>query len=127
MELLIGILLAYGITNIVTQSSLFYPLRKWFECNIHENKIYMFLYKLITCPMCFGFWAGALTGIFLGPFPWWNIIFNGAMYSGTTWLVFCLAQFLGSGNDPNRTINLVFQNPLEQKDINKEDESNNKG
>jgi hypothetical protein len=121
MELLLGILLSYGITNIVTQGSIFYSTREWFGSRIHKSKICSFFYKLLNCPMCFGFWAGALAGIFLGPFIWWNILFNGALYSGTTWIIFCLTQFLGQGYDPSRTLNVVFQNPLEQKDINKED------
>jgi hypothetical protein len=122
MQLLIAILLAYGITNIVTQGSIFYSFREWFIKKSQQNgklsKIYASFYKLLNCPMCFGFWAGILVGIFMGPFPAYNIIFNGAIYSGTTWIIFCLTQFLGQGYDPSRTINVVFNSELVQKTIN---------
>lgn len=122
MTLLIAILVAYGVTNIVTQGSIFYSFREWFGTSmVSSNRLkwlYGKIYKLLNCPMCFGFWVGILVGAFLGPFPAWNIIFNGSLYSGTTWLIFCLAQFLGQGYDPSRTINVQFQNELVQKNIN---------
>jgi hypothetical protein len=122
MDLLIAILVAYGITNIVVQGSIFYSLREWFGKKTAQNgrlsKVYGNIYKLLNCPMCFGFWAGVLVSLVFGPFPVWNIIFNGALYSGTTWIIFCLTQFLGQGNDPNRTVNVMFQNELLQKTIN---------
>jgi len=67
--------------------------------------------------MCFGFWAGALVGYFYGPFNAINIIFNGALYSGTTWIISCLVQYLGNGFDPARTINMVTSDPIEIKVI----------
>jgi hypothetical protein len=116
MSLLIAILVAYGITMIVTQGSIFYGFREWFGTKTAEggklSKVYGKIYKLLNCPMCFGFWVGAFIGCFLGPFVPWNLIFNGALYSGTTWLLFCLSQFLGQGYDPARTINVQFQNEL---------------
>lgn len=129
MELLIAILVAFGITNIVTQSSIFYPMREWLGKNINDpdfGKLSKFFYKLVNCPMCFGFWVGILVGAVVGPFPFWNVIFNGALYSGTCWIIFCLTQFLGQGNDPNRTINVLFQNELPHKDINTDSDSSKK-
>jgi hypothetical protein len=120
MSLLIAILVTYGITNIVTQGSIFYSFRNWFAEKTAQpgkfSKVYGWFHKLINCPMCFGFWVGIFVGIFLGPFPFWNIIFNGALYSGTTWIIFCLTQYLGQGYDPSRTLNVMFQNEL--KNIN---------
>lgn len=101
MELLIAILITYGITNIVTQGSIFYTFREWFLPKSFKNKWYSslcgWIYKLLNCPMCFGFWVGAIVGIFYGPCIYWNIIFNGGLYSGTTWIIFCFTQFLGQG------------------------------
>jgi hypothetical protein len=132
MNLLIAILLAYGLTNIVVQGTIFYPFKEWLSKKIANGKWYSkscgWFLKLINCPMCFGFWAGALAGFFCGPFPFWNILFNGCIYSGTTWLIYCLSQFLGQGYDPSRTFNVMFQNKLEMtqtktpyKDINSKD------
>jgi hypothetical protein len=126
MNLILAILVCYGITNIVTQGSIFYSFREWFATQTAKggklSKVYGSVYKLINCPMCFGFWVGLGVGMLLGPFPWWNVIFNGALYSGTTWLIHCLAQFLGQGYDPARTVNVVFQNEIQHKTINNKEE-----
>lgn len=113
MELLIAILTAYGVTNIVTQGAIFDSFREWLGTKAATNKLYKFFFKMINCPMCFGFWVGILVGAICGPFPALNVIFNGALYSGTTWIIFCLTQFLGQGYDPARTVNVQFQNTLE--------------
>lgn len=117
MELIIAILVAYGITNIVTQGTIFYAFREWFGAKMVTSKrlkwLYGSIYKLLNCPMCFGFWVGVLVGAVCGPFPALNVIFNGALYSGTTWIIYCLTQFLGQGYDPARTVNVQFQNKLE--------------
>lgn len=114
LEVVIAILVCYGMSNIIVQGSIFYPFKEWLEEYIPNTK-YRFIekilskfYTLINCPMCTGFWVGAICGIFLGPFVWWNLLFNGCLYSGTTWLLWCFAQKLGQGEDPAMTHNIVF-------------------
>jgi len=118
MELLISTLLVYGITNIIVNGSIFDILKKKLKDAAVTRDSYLLemLYTLVNCPMCSGFWIGAIIGIFLGPFPFWNIIFNGGLYSGTTWIIYCITQFLGQGYDPNRTINVVMQEPVTIKE-----------
>ena len=53
MELLINILIIYGISAIVTQSKIFEPLRDFTEKRSPE-----FWYYLTSCMQCFPFWAG---------------------------------------------------------------------
>lgn len=124
MTLIIFILLAYGATNIVHQGAIFYWLRNWIESKaVTGSKIFHFFHKMITCPMCFGFWVGLFIGlIFNYPFVWWNVLCNGIFYSGTTWLLYCVAQFLGQGYDPSRTLNIQFANSIniERKKSDKE-------
>jgi hypothetical protein len=115
MNILILIMLAFGITKIVNSGTIFDPLKNYLiskKCNLLVN--------LLNCPLCFGFWVGALVGYLYGPFFCWNIIFNGAFYSGCIWLLTCIVQFLGNGYDPSRAIVVNFDSPLEVKgDINK--------
>jgi hypothetical protein len=105
METLIAIIAAFGIVNILSKGSIFQSLRDWSE--FHTETIH----KLITCPMCLGFWLGLFLGIAYGPFPWWNPL-NGAFYSATTWIIHCIVQFFGGGYDPARTINIVTTEPI---------------
>jgi hypothetical protein len=64
-------LASVGLTLVITQSSLFFPLRMWLaspwgasqpdmatppELRSYRSR---FLAVLFSCPMCFGWWAGA--------------------------------------------------------------------
>lgn len=127
MELIIYILLVYGITNIIVQGSIFDGLKEWLteKAIIMNNKPIKFLIeKLLTlsnCHMCTGFHVGWFIGIFFGPFVFWNIIFNGAFYSGTCWIINALVQYLGNG-DPIRTVSIMTEEPISIEHINKEDD-----
>lgn len=128
----IYILLVYGITNIVVQGSIFDGFKSFLEDKVIESNtryIKVFLNRFITlinCPMCSGFWIGAIIGLLYGPFENWNIIFNGTFYSGTTWLIYCLTQFLGQGLTTERQINIqnnlsFEEEPEKEKDKNKKE------
>lgn len=120
MELLISILLCYGITNILVNGSIFEPFRNWVGSKA-DKWIFEKLFQLISCVMCTGFWVGAFVGLFLGPFVWWNLLFNGALFSGTSWLIHCLATTLGQGYDPAKTINVIIDQPIQIKESNEDE------
>lgn len=114
MNIFILILLAFGLTKIVNSGSIFDPLKDYLT-----SKSIKWLVTLLNCPLCFGFWVGALIGLFYGPFPYWNILFNGAFYSGCVWLLSCLSQYLGNGYDPTRSLIVTVEGPVEiKKEIN---------
>lgn len=105
MGTIAAIIATFGIVNILGKGSIFDWLRDGLQYRAP------FLYKLVTCPMCLGFWVGLIVGGFYGPFIWWNIL-NGAFYSATSWAIYCFVQFLGAGYDPARTINIVTTEPI---------------
>lgn len=53
-KLLIWFLTSYGLTNIIVYSTLFRPIREFFMKRIN------FIYELMSCVMCTGFWSGVL-------------------------------------------------------------------
>ena len=57
------IIASIGLTIIVTQSFLFKPLREYL---LSKNK---YLGKLISCPMCFGFWSIGIVMVFKNVLP----------------------------------------------------------
>jgi hypothetical protein len=93
----------YGITNILVYGKIFRPLRKFLS---EKNK---FLYSLISCMMCTGFWIGVFVfllfqymGLFFIPITQ-NIlnyifmtIFTGGFTSGVIWLIYLLVKYLES-------------------------------
>ncbi len=117
MNIFVLILLAFGITKIVNSGSIFDPLKNYLSSK--TNRLYKTLLTLLNCPLCMGFWVGAIIGYLYGPFPYWNIIFNGAFYSGCVWLLSCISQYLGNGYDPTRSLIINVDSPIEiKKDIN---------
>jgi len=52
---------AIGLTHILSDSDLFHPVRE----RIGENKNLQWLYKLINCHQCCGFWTGLLVGLLI--------------------------------------------------------------
>tara|TARA_Y100000296_G_C5025378_1_gene181984 strand:- start:103 stop:399 length:297 start_codon:yes stop_codon:yes gene_type:complete len=92
VDLLIWILVCYGLTNIVTESIIMEPVRKY------SWKINKKLGELLECPMCFGFWAGILVSLawvsptgFFGT-EWYHYILDGFIASGACWLLHTYEQ-----------------------------------
>lgn len=109
-ELCVWALVVLGLTIIVTQSTLFKPLRR------------ICPWKLLCCPMCFGFWVGALLSFFMGisispqlPYvagwdclahPAWSkmawvrvplyCVFDGCAASALNWIVYVVLEKLGA-------------------------------
>ena len=86
-ELLIFLLASAGMSVIVTKSSVFKPLRDLFESSIEKKitistgeysptfkeRVAEIIHKLISCPLCFGFWSGLF--IFAVRDYYWGMVF----------------------------------------------------
>jgi len=70
-----------GMTNIVVNSSLFKPIREFF-------KDWTYIYDLLTCSTCSGFWVGLLCGYILFNLSW-----------ATIFLLGCAGSFLATVGD----------------------------
>lgn len=103
MELLIQVLIVYGISAIVTISKIFEPLR-----DVAEKYSPNFWKYLTSCMQCFPFWAGIFVSyVFQEPylmvdnesFPiYLNVfltyLFCGALFSGTTMFIHTVFVYL---------------------------------
>lgn len=96
-ELVVFILVTFGITNIVTLGKIFEPIRR----RTREDS---WVGTLIRCPMCFGFWVGllvSLAGLRVTPdllvlAPYSSHVLDGGIGSGSTWAVHVILCRLGS-------------------------------
>jgi hypothetical protein len=81
MELILYILIVYGITNIITREYIF----EGFRNKMLKNE---FFWQLFNCPTCLSFWIGICLS-FISPLSliWYNIIFNGFLCSGVINLI----------------------------------------
>ena len=95
MDLVVYILIVYGISGIITISKIFEPLR-----DVAEKRSPGFWYYLVSCMQCLPFWVGIFVTFIIGiPFEAGNDIlpsgvntffaylFSGALFSGTTFLI----------------------------------------
>ena len=104
MEVLLIILVGYGISNIIVFGSIFESLREY-AIAFSPN----FWGKLLSCMMCTPFWVGfflslgsVLTGYTqFSPFYsykleclWLSIFLDSCLISGTTWLIHTIQEKL---------------------------------
>tara|TARA_R110000824_G_C14849970_1_gene639976 strand:+ start:302 stop:625 length:324 start_codon:yes stop_codon:yes gene_type:complete len=104
MELILIILVSYGISNIVVFGSIFESLRDY-AMSFNPN----FLGKLLTCMMCTPFWVGFFIslGSILSGYTQFSPFYNGGLeniyltifldsclLSGTTWLIHTIQERL---------------------------------
>ena len=98
MDLIVTILIVYGISAIITISKIFEPIR-----DLTEKHSPSFWYYLTSCMQCLPFWVGMFVVYFIGPpFETYNhilpsglttffeYVFSGALFSGTTLLIHTL-------------------------------------
>lgn len=105
-DVLVWLLMSYGMTNIVVFSSIFEPMREWLKTK--TNKILNFVSDLVGCPMCFGFWSGIFLSLTLiSPSTWLfgvndysNLFFDGILSSGGIWLIHTVQEYFERSN-PN--------------------------
>ncbi len=89
-----------GVTTIITQSKLLFPMREWLETLRWERLRSDFL----SCPMCVGFWVGFVSSaVFkwgVAPeLPYWvgfRWIADGCISSAACWYTYVVAKwFIG--------------------------------
>jgi hypothetical protein len=51
-----AIILTEAITNVLTKSKIFEPLRKWFFEK--DGKVLKFIHRILDCPYCCSVWVG---------------------------------------------------------------------
>jgi hypothetical protein len=125
-------LVCFGLCKILIEGSIFQGFRDWlinlevYEVNGFKKWVYLKLNQLFSCYLCLGFQIGWFIGCFSGPFDYWNIIYNGAFFAATTWILNCFVQYLGNGNDPNRSIIVQFPENIKIENLDSNKDINNK-
>jgi Na+/H+-dicarboxylate symporter len=99
MALLYFIAGCYGFTMLVVQSKIMEPFREFFKGRVN------FMYKLLNCMMCTGFWVGLFFTLGFKFSPSYEMfsdthtnvvklisytIFDASFMSGVIWLIYLL-------------------------------------
>jgi len=64
IKLIFSIFLVESITELLTKSEVFSPVRKWFF-DRRDNKVQRFLHKLLDCGYCTSVWSGWFVALIL--------------------------------------------------------------
>jgi hypothetical protein len=101
MELLIWILVAYGMSQILVYGSIFNNPREWIS---RHSK---FMGDLLECMMCTSTWVGFfLSLVFYSPteslisYPYTNIFFDGILASGSVWALNAIIEWFEENKPP---------------------------
>ncbi len=85
--MIIWILVTFGFTTAITQSSILSPLRN------KAVSIHQILGELVHCPMCFSFWSGIILSLaWLSPTGCFFL--DGLLALGSNWLLYCATWWL---------------------------------
>ena len=101
MELLIWILVSYGMSQILVYGSIFNTPREWIS---RHSK---FMGELLECMMCTSTWVGFfLSVVFYSPteslisYPYTNIFFDGILASGSVWALNAIIEWFEENKPP---------------------------
>ena len=64
LQFIFTVILTEAITNILTKSSIFAPIRE-FLFNRRKNKLFEFLHDILDCPYCTSVWVGVFCACML--------------------------------------------------------------
>ena len=105
VQLLLWMIMAYGISNILVYGSIFNGPRnfinKWGDSKYLLNGFGAFLSKMLSCMMCCSVWVGFFYGIFLyspvhellGVHKYYSWFFDGMLASGSVWAINAIIEW----------------------------------
>ena len=114
VQILIWMIMAYGVSNILVYGSIFDTPRNYIfkEADNIDNYIqgsYRFLKGMLSCMLCTPVWVGFFFGVFLyspvheflGVTPWISWFFDGMLASGSVWAINSIIEWFEE-NRPNK-------------------------
>ena len=105
-QLLLWMVMAYGMTNILVYGSIFNGTRQfikeWGDDKLTPfNGFFHFVSGILSCIMCCSAWVGFFLGIFvyspvhemLGISGWTSWFFDGMLASGAVWVINAIVEW----------------------------------
>jgi hypothetical protein len=105
MEILVWIMVAYGMSNILVYGSIFQGLRNgikdWGNTILPFNGLAKFVGELLSCMMCTSVWVGFFLSFFyyspstslIGVPLWVGWFFDGMLASGAVWAINAIVEW----------------------------------
>lgn len=126
IQLLIFMIVAYGMTTILVYGSIFNEARNW----IHKwgsteyyafHSTGKFLSSLISCMLCTGTWVGFFLSVvmfspvseFIGLNKYFSVFFDGMLSAGSVWAINSIIEWF----EENRPAKQEFFIPEDEEQI----------
>jgi len=112
-QLVLWMIMAYGLSNIVVYGSIFNGprevIRKWSEGSYPFSDFGTFIKNMTSCMMCFGFHCGWFFSItvyspvheLLGVTPLASWFFDSMLSSGSTWAINSIIEWFEQNRPQN--------------------------
>lgn len=112
-QLLLWMILAYGLSNIVVYGSIFngprQAIKQWSETDSLFQPFGEFVRDMTNCMMCFGFHAGWFLSLFafspvsevLGVTPYVSWFFDSFLSSGSVWIINSIVEWFEENRPKN--------------------------
>lgn len=113
IQLLIWILVSYGMTNILVYGKIFNSQRDWIRKqsdskNIFQSSIFGFIAELISCVLCTSTWVGFFLSltlmspalVYLDTNVYYSIFIDGMLSAGAVWAINSIVEWFEE-NRPN--------------------------
>jgi len=117
VQLLLWMIMAYGLSNIVVYGSIFNGPRKvineWADSSLPFNSLGKFLKGMTSCMMCFGFHCGYFLSLtayspvheLLGVTTYASWFFDAFLSSGAVWAINSIIEWFEQNRPNNQIIN----------------------
>ena len=115
-QLLLWMVMAYGMTNIIVYGSIFNGPRNFINKTADTpgsflRGFFIFVSDMIKCMMCASTWIGFFFGIFLyspvhetlGVSSWVSWFFDGMLSSGSVWAINAIIEWFEENRPNNNT------------------------
>ena len=124
IQLLIFMLVAYGMTTILVYGSIFNGLRNFIHKQGSEEglkltrPIFSFLSELIVCPLCTSTWVGFFLSLtmfspitkFIGLNEYYSIFFDGILSAGSVWAINAIIEWFEENRPTKDQVNNEQEN-----------------
>lgn len=120
IQLLIFMIVAYGMTTILVYGSIFNGLRDWIHTQA-ENKgilqgFFKFISELIKCMLCTSTWVGFFLSLtmfspvsyFIGLNEYYSVFFDGMFSAGSVWAINAIIEWFEENRLSNQKQELTY-------------------
>ena len=115
IQLVIFMIVAYGLTTILVYGSIFNGLRNKIREASNEGykltrPIFKFMSDLISCMLCTGTWVGFLLSLtfyspishFIGLNEYYSVFFDGMLSAGSVWGINAIIEWFEENRPTNK-------------------------